>query len=84
MQTSLKGLDSSHLGGHTFAERGLPRPPAVTPADPVLGSSSQKEAVLAGVDQRVPQGRQVHGSYVHVPGGLRLSARVGWKKKPNK
>lgn len=64
---------------HTFTEWGFPWPATVTSADSVLRSSSQVEPILAGVDQRVPQSWQVHGSHIHVAGGLRLSARMGWE-----
>lgn len=64
---------------YTFTEGRFPWPSTVTSADSVLRSSSQVEPLLAGVDQCVPQSWQVHGSHVHITGGLRLSARMGWE-----
>lgn len=56
--------------------RHLPRPGAVTLADPVLGSSRQEVAVLTAVHQCVAKARQVHPYHVHVQRALRLFAGV--------
>lgn len=63
---------------NTFTERGFARPPPITFAGSVLWSPRQIEAILTGVDQRISQGRKIHGSNIYITGGLWLSAWMCW------
>lgn len=65
----------------TSTHRHLPSPGSIGPADPVLRAARQKEAGLAGVDERVTIGGQIHAHNIHMSRALGLFTTVGYKDK---
>lgn len=63
----------------TSADGNLASPAAVGAADAVLGAPRQEVARLAGVDQDVAVGWQVHPHHVSVGGAPGLLAGVSWR-----
>lgn len=63
----------------TSTHRHLSSPGSIGPADTMLRAARQKETSLAGVDESVTIGGQIHPHNIDMRGALRLLTTVGYK-----